>query len=149
MADPENAFGINLGEVRDRLATLDYFTSVQDIQAAAQAIDATAPFIPPAAFVSIGRETYEPNRYAAGGHAQRATVTLSVLFCVPATRADGATSDEVEQARKAIRLILMGWKPGGADKALEAGSYSVRLIADGLIWGEWLFATSFDTSAAE
>jgi len=148
MPSPETLFGVDLIAVRDRLRSLEYFNSVDDIQAGSEAIQGLKPFTPPAAFVSIARESYERNRYASGGHGQRATVNLSVLFCVPAERADGRQSDEVEAARKVILAQLIGWTPAGAQQALEAVSYNVRLIADGLVWGEWLFRTSFDMQAA-
>lgn len=147
MPDPSTLFGVDLASVRDRLAALDYFTGVQDIQAGSEAIAGLAAFIPPAAFVSIGDENYEPNKLI-GSHRQRATVTLSVLFCIPSERVAGDTADEVEQARKVILARLIGWQPDGAEKALEASRYSVRLIADGLIWGEWRFRTVFQLAAA-
>lgn len=142
--NPEDLFGVDLSAVRDRLKTLGYFTDAQDIQAGADALSGLTPFIPPAAFVSIARETYEPNRYATGAHGQRGTAILSFLFCVPSTRADKATGDEVEQARKAIAALMKGWQPPGAQKALELVDYRVRLIADGLVWGEWQMRTTFD-----
>jgi len=147
MADPDTLFGVQLGTIRDRLATLSYFTGVHDIQAGSEAISGEAPFVPPAAFVSTAAETYGPNRYAAGGHGQRATTDVSVLFCVPAQRADSATADEVEQARKAILAILAGFTPDGADKPLDAVRYQVRLIADSLVWGEWIFRTGFNRNS--
>lgn len=142
--DPEDLFGVDLSAVRDRLKTLAYFTDVQDIQGGAEALSGLAAFLPPAAFVSIARESYDGNRYAAGGHAQRGTVILSVLFCVPAQRADKRHSDEVEQARKAIAGVLKGWTPPGAEVPLDLVDYRVRLIADGLVWGEWQMRTSFN-----
>lgn len=147
MADPETLFGVDLSAVRDRLETLSYFTGVQDIQGGAEALSGLTAFRPPAAFVSIARESYEPNRLASGGHAQRATTIISVLFCVPSTRADRGDGDEVEQARKVILALLKGWMPPGAAKPLEAVDYRVRLIAEGLVWGEWQFRTSFDATS--
>lgn len=142
--DPEDLFGVDIGAIRARIKTLAYFTDVQDIQGASEATGGMVAFIPPAAFVSIARESYAPNRYASGGHAQLANVVISVLFCVPAVRADRDAGDEVEQARKAILAVLKGWSPPGADKALEAVDYRVRVIEGGLVWSEWQFRTSFD-----
>lgn len=146
MANPETLFGVDLKAVRDRLATLSYFSSVDDVQGGAEALGGLRPFLPPAGFVSVARESYAPNRLAAGGHSQRATVVLSILFCVPAQRADGGVGDEVEQARKAVLAVLKGWQPPGAGKPLEAVDYRVRLIDKGLVWGEWQFRTAFDLS---
>jgi hypothetical protein len=143
MADPETLFGVDLSSIRDRLALLDYFTGIHDIQAGSEAMAGLRPFIPPAAFVSISAETYEPNRYAAGAHGQRATPIISVLCALPAARADDALGDEVEQARKVVLAQLNGWTPDGAGKALEARRYSIRSVDAGLVWFEWLFATSF------
>lgn len=137
-------FGVSLSDIRARMALLNYFTSIQDIQAGTQAFEGLAPFRPPAAFVSIANESFEPNRYASGGHGQRASATVSILFCLQADRADDATNDEVEEVRKAVLAALRGYQPGGALKALESFRYQIRLIADGLIWGEWLFRTSYD-----
>ena len=144
MADPETLFGVDLKSVRDRLELLSYFTGIHDIQAGSEAIAGTRAFIPPAAFVSIASETYERNRYAAGAHGQRAETIISVLCCIPANRADDALADEVEQARKVVLAQLKGWTPTGADKQLEARRYSIRSVDAGLVWFEWLFATSFD-----
>jgi len=147
VADPETLFGVDLKAVRERLGALEYFTSVDTVQAATEAITGAEVAIPPAAFVSIMQENYAANRYAAGGHAQRATVELSVLFCIPGERIDGELPDEVERARKLILAVLIGWQPPGADVALEARSYAVRMIAEGLVWGEWRFRTGFDMQA--
>ena len=144
MSDPIDFGGIDLVGIRDRLRGLSYFNSVSDIQSAAQIIDGDISFLPPAAFVMVEGESFQKNRYASGGHAQRGDVSISVLFCVPSQRAADDLSDEVEQARRAVRDILRGWKPDGAQIALDAFRYRIRLIADGLIWSEWLFRTSYD-----
>lgn len=137
-------FGIELDDIRDRLKLLKYFTTVQTIQAGVQAFESLAPFKPPAAFVSTANETFLPNRYASGGHGQRANATISVLCCIQAHRAAGDSDDEVEDVRKAVVAALRGFQPGGAQKGLASVKYQIRLIADGLIWFEWLFATSYD-----
>lgn len=147
MADPSTDFGVDLSSIETRLALLEYFTGVRDIQAGSQAISGDEPFVPPAAFVSVATENYEPNRLASGGHAQQATIGISVLFCVPAQRADNGLGDEVEHARKLISAQLVGFTPDGALKPLDAFRYSVRLIDEGLIWGEWIFRTRFDLRA--
>jgi hypothetical protein len=144
MADPLSLSGVDLAEVRDRLTQLDFFLSVTDIQAATQVIEGDLSFTPPAAFVSIPNETFEPNRYAAGGHGQRGIVTISVLYCIPSQRAADDVSDEVEQAKRAVRDILKAWTPKGAGKPLDLYRYAIRLNSDGLIWPEWLFRTSYD-----
>jgi hypothetical protein len=127
MPDPSTMFGVNLASIRDRLRALDYFTGVEDIQSGAEAISGLAAFIPPAAFVSIASESYEPNKVI-GGHRQRATVSVSVLFCIAGERIAGDTSDEVEQARKVILAQLAGWQPEGAETsprgvALQCAAY--------------------------
>jgi hypothetical protein len=144
MSDPIDLGGIDLVDIRDRLRGLSYFNSVSDIQSAAQLIEGDISFLPPAAFVMVESEGFDKNRYAAGGHAQRGNVTISVLFCTPSQRAADDISDEVEQARRAVRDILRGYKPAGAMVALDAFRYRIRLIGDGLIWSEWLFRTSYD-----
>lgn len=144
--NPETLFGVDLESIRERLETLGYFTSVQDIQGGAEALSGLTAFLPPAAFVSVARESYEGNKLATGGHSQRANPVVSILFCVPSQRADNAAGDEVEQARKAIAGLLKGWQPPGAMKPLELVDYRVRLIADGLVWGEWQMKTAFALS---
>lgn len=146
MSDPLSLAGVDLVNIRDRLKSLSFFNFVEDIQSAAQIIEGDISFNPPAAFVMIESESFEKNRYAAGGHAQRATVIISVLYCIPSQRAAGDLSDEVEQAKRAVRDQLRGWKPKGAQIALDAFRYRVRLISDGLIWSEWLFRTSYDAN---
>lgn len=142
----ETDFGINLKDIRDRIGALGYFTSVQDLQQLTQAMEGLSPFRPPAAFVSIASETFEKNRYAAGGHGQRATVTVSVMSVVMAERAANDAGDEVEQVRRGVLAILKGFVPGGAQKGLEAQRYLVRKTGDGLIWFEWLLSTTYDVN---
>lgn len=146
MTDPLNFSGIDLVDIRDRLRGLSFFQVVEDIQSAAQIIDGDISFNPPAAFVMTESESFEKNRYAAGGHAQRANVVVSVLYCIPTQRAANDLSDEVEQAKRAIRELLRGWTPKGAQIALEAFRWRVRLIGDGVVWCEWLFRTSYDAN---
>lgn len=144
MPDPLSLPGVNLADIRDRLTSLDFFLSVSDIQEATQVISGEIGFAPPAAFVSIPNETFEPNRYAAGGHGQRGIVTISVLYCIPSQRAADDLSDEVEQAKRAVRDVLKGWNPEGAQKPLDLYRYAIRLNDNGLIWPEWLFRTTYD-----
>lgn len=140
----ETDFGINLIDIRDRVATLEYFTSVQDLQDVSQVMAGEVAFVPPASFVQVARETWEANRYAAGGRGQRATTQISILSCLQSMRAAGDGGDEVEQARKAIIAVLTGFQPGGAQKGLSPTSYAVRMIADGLIWFEVIMTTTWD-----
>lgn len=144
MSNPIELPGVDLTAIRDRLATLEYFHGVADVQSAAQIIEGDISFHPPWAFVMVESETFAPNRLASGGHRQMGTVTLSVLFAIPSQRAAEDLSDEIEQARRAVRDILKGWTPPGAQVPLDAIRYSIRLIADGVIWGEWLFRTRYD-----
>ncbi len=144
MLDPINLEGVDLADIRDRLRGLKFFNVVEDIQSAAQIIEGDISFNPPAAFVMIESESFEKNRYASGGHGQRSNVIISVLYCIPSQRAANDLSDEVEQAKRAVRDLLKGWKPNGAQTALDAFRYKIRLISDGLIWSEWLFRTSYD-----
>lgn len=140
----ETDFGINLIDIRDRVGTLGYFTSVEALQDVSQVMAGEVAFVPPASFVMMARETWEPNRYAAGGRGQRATSQISILSCIQAQRAAGDEADETEQARKAIVAVLTGFKPGGAQIGLSPSSYTVRMIADGLIWFEVIMTTTWD-----
>lgn len=144
MADPLTFPGVDLAAIRDRLGELEFFHGVTDIQSAAQIIEGDISFVPPWAFVMVESESFAPNRYAAGGHGQLATSIISVLFALPSQRAADDLSDEFEQARRAVRDCLKGWTPPGAMVALDARRFQVRLIADGIIWGEWLFGTRYD-----
>ena len=144
MSDPLTLAGVDLTAVRERLESLSYFHGVTDVQSAAQIIEGDISFNPPWAFVMVESETFAPNRYAAGGHGQMGTVVISVLFALPTQRAADDLSDEIEQVRRAVRDILKGWNPPGALVPLDASRYQIRLIADGVIWGEWLFRTKYD-----
>lgn len=146
MADPALDFGVDLDSVRDRVMTLSYFNGATTIQDGTLAIE-NVSVLPPWAFVSVARETAEPNRTATGAKRQRVAVTISILFAVPAERADGETGDVVEEARKAVIRILLAWTPRGAEKALEYQRYQLRATGDGLVWGEVLMGTEYLLSA--
>lgn len=139
--DPLN-FAIDLNTVVDRVAALNYFLSVQDIQAATEAIQ-DEYFAPPAAFVSIASETAQPNKLIGGGHRQQVSVTLSVLFAEQVQRAAGDTRDQVEQTRKAVIRQLIAWVPGNAERGLEYDRYLLRGMTGNVIWGEVLFRTTY------
>lgn len=146
MADPLD-FGIDMASVQARLELLGRFRAVEDVLAASEALDQTLPAAPPAAFIGIGRENADPNRYV-GGHAQQVTTELAVLFVEPASRLDGATKGQMEQTRKAIIRQLIGWTPAGAEKPLEYAAYRVVEIGNGLAWGEVTFTTTYRVSTA-
>lgn len=141
MANDPLDFGVKLDSVRDRLRTLSYFTSVSTLQEAALQLDNLSG-IPPLAFVSTASETAEPNKLI-GTISQRVTTRISTLFCVPAERADEGTSDEMEETRKAVIRILLGWQPDGAEKVLGYDRFLLRASQDGLLWGEVLMLTTY------
>ncbi|MBA3668433.1 MAG: hypothetical protein H0W65_12065 [Sphingomonas sp.] len=103
--------------------------------------------LPPAAFVAVASETAEPNK-TIGDFVQRVNVTISILFCVPAERADGKAGDDLEDARKAVIRILLGWVPERALGQLQFQRYLLRASGEGLIWGEVLMTTSYRLSLA-
>ncbi len=145
MPDPALDFAVDLDTVRDRLKTLDYFngvTTIQDGTVAAESLD----LLPPWAFVSVASEKASPNKLI-GGHRQLVAVSISILFAVPAERADGETGDVVEDTRKAVIRILLAWTPGRAEKALQYERYQLRATGDGLVWGEVLMGTEYFLSA--
>jgi len=144
MADPLD-FGIDMTSVEARLETLGHFRSISDALTAAEALDQTLPAAPPAAFIAVAREVADPNRYV-GGHAQRVSADLSVLFVESASRIDGATKGQMEDTRKAIIRILIGWQPAGAESPLEYASYRIVEIGNGLAWGEVTFTTTYRVS---
>lgn len=139
-------FAVDLESVRERLSALSYFTSVTNLQDATVAIE-NMNALPPAAFVAVASETGEPNK-TIGDFAQRVNVTISILFCVPAERADGKAGDELEDTRKAVIRILLGWVPDRALGQLQFQRYLLRASGDGLIWGEVLMTTSYRLSLA-
>lgn len=146
---------IDLSDVRQQVRGIDApmvpgiagFLTVSDWSSASEAI-ATGNAAPPAAYVTLSREQPEPNRLASGGRAQRVRATISVLFCLPAERADDERADPVEIARGAIIARLVGFKPGGALKAFDYAGYALRAEADGLVWGEVLVSTSWDLTGS-
>jgi len=147
MADPLD-FGIDMASVQARLELLGYFRAVEDVLGASEALDQTVPAAPPAAFIGIGRENATPNDVIGGGHRQRVTTELAVLFVELASRFDGATKGQMEQTRKAIIRQLIGWKPIGAQVPLEYAAYRIVEIGNGLAWGEVTFTTTYRVGTA-
>ncbi len=148
MADPIDPlldFAVDLESVRDRVAALGYFVSVRDIQAATEAI-VDEIVLPPAAFVSVAAETAERNNVI-GGHSQRVTVTLSVLFAEQVQRAAADTRDRVELTRKAVMRQLIAWTPRNAAASLEYDRYLLKGMSGNVIWCEVLFRTSYRFTA--
>lgn len=135
MAD-ELDFAIDLDDVRKRLCGLSYFTDVSTLQEATLDLDNMSG-IPPLAYVTTASQTGEPNRLI-GAFSQRVTTRISVLFCIPAERADGKPRDVLEETWKAVVRILLGWTPAGSESALEFDRFLLRASRDGLIWGEVL-----------
>jgi len=144
---PELEFAVDLSDVRDRLAALRYFNGVTDIEDATNVIE-TLSALPPWAFVSVASETAEANRIAAGGHSQRVTVDVSVLFCVPAESRAEDTGDVVERTRRAVIRILLAWTPKGAESPFNYSRYLLRATGDGLVWGEVIMRTRYRLTAA-
>jgi hypothetical protein len=137
----ELEFAIDLDEVRDRLRGLKYFTSVETLQEA-NLDPAEMSGIPPMAFVAVASETAERNKLI-GTLAQRVTVRISTLFCIPAERADENARDELDEARRAVIRILLGWTPTRALDWLEYDRFLFRASRDGLLWGEVIMSTSY------
>lgn len=135
-------FAVDLEDIRARVNKLSYFTDVLQLEDATLDLESGVEGIPPLAYVSTASETAEKNRLT-GTLAQRVTVRISVLFCIPAERADKASRDEVETTRKAVIRILLGWKPKGAEQWLEYDRFLLRASRDGLIWGEVLMLTTY------
>lgn len=134
-------FAVDLEDVRKRLCSVAFFNDVSTLQEATLELDNLSG-IPPLAFVSTVSETGEPNRLI-GAWSQRVTTRISVLFCVPAERADGKPRDVVEETRKAVMRILLGWTPAGAESALEFDRFLLRASRDGLIWAEVIMRTVY------
>lgn len=142
---------IDLADVRAKVRTIsapivpgvDGFLSVSDWSSANDAIQ-HGDAIPPAAYVTLSAENPDRNRLSAGGRAQRVRSRVSVLFCLPAERADDERTDPIEVARGSIIANLIGYKPGGAVAGFDYAGYSLRAEGDGLVWGEVLFSTSWD-----
>lgn len=142
--DPSTIFGPDFAAIRDRVASLGYFVTVTDIQNAAMAIEDSLG-VPPMAFLSTASETAEPNK-TIGGHDQRVTARLSILFAIGTERAAHDGKDAAEQLRKAIIRLLIGWTPPRALGPLNYDRYLVRSVGDGLFWGEVLFVTTYRLS---
>lgn len=135
---------IDLGSVRRKIEELNLFNDVGNTTSAAEAIE---EFVarPPAAYVSTASERAGANQLSTG-HRQRVTQTISVLFVLGGESAASDNADEVEAVRRALIGTLTAWTPEGAASALEYGSYSLRAMADGLIWGELLFSAPYYVS---
>jgi hypothetical protein len=139
-------FAPDLNSIRERVAALSYFTDVRTLQEAALDLEEMNG-IPPLAYVSTASETAEPNKLI-GSISQRVSTRISVLFCVPAERADDKTRDELEEARKAVIRILLGWTPLRAEKPFEFDRFLLRASRDGLLWGEVLMLTTYRLTLA-
>ena len=135
---------IDLKSIRDRIIGLDYFLSVADSPAAAEAMEQFNA-LPPAAFVSTASERADPNMLATG-HRQRVNQTISVLFVIGAERASRDNVDPMEEARSLLLRSLVAWTPQGSLKPLDYVSYSLRFIDQGLLWGELLFIGTYTVS---
>lgn len=132
---------IDLEAVGVAAEELELFHSVEGVVSGADAMTyGTAP--PKSAYVSTARETAEPNKMT-GRHRQRITQTVSILFTIAGERLDGARNDELEQVKNALLERFAGWRPPGADSVFQYVSFQVVQIADGLIWGESLFAAPY------
>jgi hypothetical protein len=143
--DPALDFAINLQSIRDRLDGLGYFVSVTDILDASEALDQTLPGLPPAAFVGVTSERAERND-TIGGHYQRVRVEIGILFVESAARFDREAKDQLEDTRRAVIRILVGFVPEGTHDRLSYARYRVANISDGLVWGEVTFTTSYRLS---
>jgi hypothetical protein len=134
-------FAVDLEDVRKRLCALSYFTDVSTLQEATLELENLSG-IPPLAYVAVASETAEDNNLI-GAWSQRVTTRISVLFCIPAERADEKPRDVLEEARKAVIRMLVAWTPGGADSPFQYDRFLLRGSQDGLIWGEVLMRTSY------
>lgn len=142
---------IDLDDVRGRVRAITApivpgvqgFLTTSDWSSATDAME-NGNASPPAAYVTLSREQPDRNRLSSGGRAQRVRSTISVLFCLPAERADDERADPIEIARGSVIAALVGFKPGGALAGLDYAGWSLRAEADGLVWGEVLFSTSWD-----
>lgn len=141
MSDPLE-FGIDLDDVTERLKGMNYFTSVQGIMDAAEALDDVLPAVAPAAFVGISRENAERNKLI-GGYRQLVLVTMAVLFVEATGRFDRNSDKALDTARKGVTRMLIGWTPKGCEKPLSYVSYRVVTIGDGQAWGEVSFDTAY------
>jgi len=142
---------IDLSDVRAKVRTIkapmvpgvEGFLTVEDWSSASDAIE-NGDANPPVAYVSLSREQPEKNRYSSGGRGQLVRSTISILFCLPAERANGERADPMEIARGSIIAALVGFKAKGAQKAFDYAGYSLRAEGGGLVWGEVLVASSWD-----
>jgi hypothetical protein len=144
---------IDLSSIRAELRTITTlldpgvpsggFLTVSDWSSASDAIE-HGDAVPPAAYVSLARETPDPNRLSSGGRAQRVRATISTLFCLGAERADDERTDPIEVARGSIIQTLVGFVPGGAVDALDYAGYQLRAEGGGLVWAEVLLSCSWD-----
>jgi len=142
---------IDLSDVRAKVREIDApiapgvsgFLTVSDWSSASDAME-NGNAVPPAAYVTLGREQPDKNRLSSGGRAQRVNSVVSVLFCLASERADDERADPMEIARGSIIAKLVGFKPGGAVAALDYAGYGLRGEGGGLVWGEVLLSTSWD-----
>lgn len=132
---------IDLEAVRERVHGLG-FSHTGDVVEAADAMEnMSAPT--PAAYISTARESAARNKNATGRHTQIIEQTVSVLMALGAQRADGKLRDDVEEKKNAVIESLMGWTAPGAETPFNYLSFSVRFMAQGIVWTEAMFSARF------
>ncbi len=111
-----------------------------DFQTAMQNLRLKAP----AAFVLPGPERGGPNEYI-NAVSQRVTLRFSVVLAIQNLRdmqGDAAQTD-LDPIRTAVLGALLGWQPAAADSPITYGAGRMVKWADGVLWWQDDYDTTY------
>lgn len=138
---------LNVASIKARVTASALFTQVHDVVSLADAINNPGAYLKQA-FVVIPKEAAEANRRDGGTHIQRVTVRVGISFTLQAQRAAADRSDEVEAMRTTLKRHMMGWKPTGAETALDYTYSDISQTKPGFIWVNLFFDCKYIETAS-
>lgn len=133
-----------IDEVQTRLKAIPAtFATVEG--AAELALLKDAPLATPAAYVLIKDEASGENQRMSGGVLQRTEIDFGVVIVAKnvSDRTGAAATKAMEPLKIATRQALLGQLLDGADDVITHVSGSLLKAANGELWWEEIFATSY------
>ena len=124
---------LDVGSIKARVKASGLFTQVHDVTLLAGAIQNPGSFVNQA-FVTIPKETADPNRRNGGTHLQRIAARVGVSFPLQAQTRAQDRSDLVEAQRSVLKRHMMGWQPDGAETAFDYAYSDIAQTTPGFIW---------------
>lgn len=86
-----------------------------------------------------------------GSALQSVTAAIGVVLAVAGARADtagAAQAQALEEVRRAVRPVLLGWVPPGCTDPLRFLSGALLRVMDGCVWWQDTYETSFEIDDA-